>query len=110
MYPAQTVTRALLKAVGECLVSATYGIQLCPWAEFESGGLAGLILIISLEYPPVFESLGWVLKGAPSAGSITLLNDFNDCVTLKGMTGRNEQPNMNQSGVQLLDLCVQLIN
>lgn len=105
MYPARMVTRAPPKAVGECLVSATYGTWLCPWAEIESGGLAGLILIISLEYPPVLESLGWVLKGAPSGGSITLPGDFNDSITLKGVTRRNGLPDLNQSGVQLLDLC-----
>ncbi|KAK0146684.1 Craniofacial development protein 2 [Merluccius polli] len=53
----------------------------------------------SSEYPPFLDSLEGVLESAPSGDSLVLLGDFN----WEG--GRNGPPDLNPSGVQLLDFC-----
>ncbi|KAI3373268.1 hypothetical protein L3Q82_006570 [Scortum barcoo] len=65
----------------------------------------------STEYQPGLLGVpGRVLDSAPTGDSIVLLGDFNAHVgnnsdTWRGVIGRNRPPDLNPSGVLLLDFC-----
>ncbi|TWW77402.1 putative RNA-directed DNA polymerase from transposon BS [Takifugu flavidus] len=63
-----------------------------------------------LEFTPVNErSLeGVLLLGVPSSSWVTSMHVGSDSVTWRGVIGKNGLPNLNPSGVLLLDFCAHL--
>ena len=66
---------------------------------------------ISSAYSLFLECLGRVLKSAAPGDSLILLGDFNayvgsDSKTWRGVVGKDGPPDLNLSGVLLVDICV----
>ncbi|KAK3551371.1 hypothetical protein QTP70_016656, partial [Hemibagrus guttatus] len=88
--------------------SLASGTQLLErgWTLFYSGVPRDSIV----ECPTFLETLQEVLEGDPTGDPIVLLGDFNAHVgnnsdTWRGVIGRNSPPDLNSSGVLLLDFC-----